>query len=115
MIRHPSAISKPKQDSVTRTASGKMDGGSSRPDLSAGGRHMPTDSTAPPPDDPALLAQAEEYLKADQWYCEGKFDAYRGEYVFFSNGIIFGHGRNLADLRPIAEEKAAALGIPPER
>jgi hypothetical protein len=68
-----------------------------------------------PPDDPGLLAQAEEYLKAEQWYCEGKFDDYRGEYVFFSNGTIFGHGRNLADLRPVAEEKAAAVGIPPER
>jgi hypothetical protein len=68
-----------------------------------------------PPDDPALLAQAAEYLKAEQWYCEGKFNAYRGEYVFFSDGVIYGHGRNLADLRPLAEEKAAAVGIPPER
>jgi hypothetical protein len=68
-----------------------------------------------PPDDPAFVAHAMEYLKAEQWYNEGKFDEYRGEYVFFSDGIIFGHGRNLADLRPIAEEKAAAAGIPPER
>ena len=68
-----------------------------------------------PPDPPALLAQMQEWAKAEQFDNEGKFNEYRGEYVFFSNGIIFGHGRNLADLRPLAEEKAAAAGVPPER
>ncbi len=68
-----------------------------------------------PPDDPRLVAQMEQWWKAEQLDNEGKFNEYRGEYVFFSDGVIFGHGRNLADLRPVAEAKAAAVGIPPER
>lgn len=67
-----------------------------------------------PPDDPAFLAHMEQWLEAERWRNEGKFDAYCGEYVFFSHGRVFGHSRNLARERPLAEAKAAALGIPPE-
>jgi hypothetical protein len=81
------------------------------------GRPKPEEKGEVPmhPDDPLLIAQMEEWREAERLENEGKFEQYRGEYVFYSNGTVFGHGRNLADLRPIAEAKAATAGIPPER
>ena len=75
-------------------------------------RNLP-DPNAPPPD-PALLVQLEEWREAERLHTEGKFDQYRGEYVFYAKGIVFGHGRSLVDQRPLAEAKAAAAGISPE-
>jgi hypothetical protein len=72
------------------------------------------DPNAPPPD-PYLVAQLEDWAWLDQLRGEGKLDQYRGEFVLAAEKQIFGHGRDLVHVRPPAEEKARAKGIPPER
>jgi hypothetical protein len=67
-----------------------------------------------PPDDPAFLAHMEQWREAERLDNEGKFDAYRGEYVFFAHGQVLGHSRSLVSERLLAEAKAVELGIPPE-
>jgi hypothetical protein len=76
-------------------------------------RSLP-DSNAPP-DDPLLIAQLEDWTWLNQLRDEGKLNEYRGEYVFAAEKQIFGHGRNLVELRPSVEEAASAKGIPPQR
>jgi hypothetical protein len=56
-----------------------------------------------------------DWLWLDGLRNEGKLEQYRGEYVFAAAQQIFGHGRNLIELRPVAEAKAREQGIPPER
>ncbi len=66
-------------------------------------------------DDPLLLAQLEDWPWLDQLRGAGELDQYRGQFVFAAERQIFGHGRDLVNVRPLAEEKARAKGIPPER
>ena len=67
------------------------------------------------PADALLLAQMDDWLWLDGLRNEGKLDQYRGEYVFAAGRQIFGHGRNLVELRPVVEQKAKEQGITPER
>jgi hypothetical protein len=67
------------------------------------------------PADPLLEAQLEDWAWLDQLRDEGKLDQYRGEFVLAAARQIFGHGRDLVNVRPPAEEKARAAGVPPER
>jgi hypothetical protein len=82
--------------------------------LDVNGRPKPKEEPVPPPD-PLLEAQIPDLFALDQMYTDGKLDQYRGEFVFYANGTIFGHGRSLVEHRPKAEAAAAAAGIPPER
>jgi hypothetical protein len=68
-----------------------------------------------PPDDPLFIAQWEAWRKLDVMRDEGKLNEYRGEYVIWSNGTIFAHGRNLLKVRLQAEELAGAKGINPDQ
>ena len=68
-----------------------------------------------PPDDPIFVAQVEQWVKAQQLHNEGKFDAYRGEYVIFWNGTVFGHSRDLCQVLVEAEEAAARRGLTPDQ
>ncbi len=68
-----------------------------------------------PPDDPLLVAQMDDWHWLDEQRNEGKLDRYRGEFVLAAAKRIFGHGRNLVAIRPLAEQDARAQGIDPER
>jgi hypothetical protein len=72
------------------------------------------DPNAPPPD-AMMEAQKEDWFALDQMYTDGKLDQYRGEFVFYANGTMFGHGRSLVDHSGPAEAKALAAGVAPER
>jgi len=68
-----------------------------------------------PNEDAELHPQIGEWRKLEEMFTEGKLNEYRGEFIIWANGEVFGHGRKLLSVRLQAEKMAEARGISPDQ